>query len=252
MEDALRFPWKKSADACQTDEPRFGSITHVVDDGWVYLLGGWDKKPPFEIYNFWARIRLDADFTKRENYDFQVRGGAWQKTYENNDKLKPINNMDIQAQGAVIKCPELAPPGKPFMWFGVNKYMANHLYIGCSPHIDGPWEVEDGGEIPNDPAGHTGARYALYPHNRSCDPGKGLMLLSWSDAGQMGGKVNMAVYHFEKDDGSPPEPQRQFEQMGPKKGGFDGGAPQATQGSGQGGEQSGGHGIGGKLKGLFK
>lgn len=194
--------------------------------------------------NHWARIRLDADFTQRSNYQFWVKanGGEWAPNYSNDDDLLKLENLDIQAQGAVIKCPELAPEGKPFMWFGVNKFMANHLYIGCAPRPEGPWQMEDGGELPPDPAGQTGQRYAAYPHERSCNTSNGVMLVSWSDGGQMGGKVMMAKYHFEKEDGSPPEEAGHYEQK-----------PFISEGGHHGGEKGQEHhgGLKGKLKGLF-
>lgn len=163
--------------------------------------------------DLWARIRLDADFTKRQNYQFFVKnghGGEWAPNYKDFNELKNMNNLDIQAQGAVIKCPELAPEGKPYMWFGVNKFMAGHMYVGVAPKPEGPWEIEDGGELPKDP-GHDGPRYALYPHEKSSNTNNGTMLVSWSDGGQMGGKVVMAKFHFEKEDNSPPEPQEHYE-----------------------------------------
>lgn len=187
--------------------------------------------------DLWCRIRLDADFTKRQNYQFWVKnghGGGWESTYKDFNHLKNVNILDTQAQGAVIKCPELAPEGKPYMWFGVNKFMASHLYVGVAPRPEGPWEVEDGGELPKDPQ-HEGPRYALYPHDRSCDTSNGVMLCSWSDGGQMGGKVVMAKFHFEKEDNSPPEAKEHYELV-----------PRKEHGGGGGGD---GHGhIGGQLK----
>ncbi|KAI9660367.1 MAG: hypothetical protein M1821_009717 [Bathelium mastoideum] len=183
------------------DEPRFGSISHLCDDdGWVYLLGGKDPQPPFDLRNLFTRIRRDADFTRRENYEFWVKdgeGGKWVKEYSNLDELKDLGDFNVQAQGAIIKCPDLAPEGKPYLWFGVNKFMANHLYVACAAAVTGPWDVQDLGEIPDDPDGKSGPRYALYPNPRASRLEKGEMICTWSDGGQMGGKVLAARFWFD-------------------------------------------------------
>lgn len=65
----------------------------------------------------WARIRRDADFTKRANYQFWLPSKQWGPwTSGKLDDLQRVEGLDVQAQGAVIKCPELAPEGKPYMW----------------------------------------------------------------------------------------------------------------------------------------
>ncbi|KAF2230463.1 hypothetical protein EV356DRAFT_508993 [Viridothelium virens] len=204
------------------EEPRFGSISHLCDDdGWVYLLGGKEPNPPFDMRNLFARIRRDAVFTQRENYEFWVKdgeGGKWAKDYSDLDELKSLGDFNVQAQGAIIKCPELAPEGKPYMWFGVNKFMASHLYVGCAPVVTGPWDVQDLGEIPKDPDWESGPRYALYPNPQASNMAVGEMLCTWSDGGQMGGKVLAARFWFDAVGG--PDLLQSQEQSSQQRSGF--------------------------------
>ena len=164
------------------------------------------------MWNYFARIRRDADFTQRENYEFWVKdgeAGRWAKNYTGLDELKDLNDFNVQAQGAILKCPELAPERKPYMWFGVNKFMASHLYVGCAPVITGPWDIQDLGEVPEDPDGKSGPRYALYPNPQASNLEGGEMLCTWSDGGQMGGKVLAARFWLETAGGSDPPPVEQ-------------------------------------------
>ena len=175
-------------------------------------MGGKDPQPPFDMRNFFTRIRRDADFTRRENYEFWVKNaqeGRWAKEYSHLDELKGLDDFNVQAQGAIIKYPEFAPEGKPYLWFGVNKFMANHLYVACAPAVTGPWDVQDIGEIPDDPDGKSGPRYALYPSPRASSLDRGEMICTWSDAGQMGGKVLVARFWFDMIGGlGPLQPQQ--------------------------------------------
>ncbi|KAK4615520.1 hypothetical protein CLAFUR4_10157 [Fulvia fulva] len=197
-------------------EPKFGSISHLCDDdGFVYLMGGYDPTPgSLDMRCHLARIRRDADFTKRENYSFFCDSmdmkGEWRQQYDDPNQLAKMGDLDIQAQGKLFKTPDFAPEGRRYMWIGVNKFMAGHFYVGSAPAITGPWEVHDFGELPNDPHpydGHSsGPKYALYPNPRASDLARGEMLCTWTDAAQMGGKVIAAKFWFEGDYERPPPP----------------------------------------------
>lgn len=198
-------------------EPKFGSISHLCDDdGWVYLLGAHDPAPQqFDVRCHLARIRRDADFTQRGNYEVWINTldgvGAWEKHYNHVDDLKKLQDLDIQAQGAIFKAPEFAPEGKPYLWIGVNKFGVGHFYVGAAPAVTGPWEVQDLGELPRDPdpwdGKSSGPKYALYPNPRASDLARGEMLCTWTDAAQLGGKVIAARFWFEGSyDRRPPPP----------------------------------------------
>lgn len=192
----------------------------------MYLLGAKDPDPSkFDMRCHLARIRRDADFTKRENYEFFKNSmdfkGEWGRSYNSSGDLAQLQDLDGQAQGALIKVPNFAPEGKPYMWIGVNKFMAGHMYVGCAPKVTGPWEVKDLGPLPEDPhppqTQKKGPKYALYPNPKASDMAKGEMLCTWTDATQMGGKVLAARFYFEGQFDSPPVPHAQAEE---KHGGF--------------------------------
>ena len=180
------------------NEPHFGAATYLCeDDGFVYLLGCKDApQPTLDVRNHWARIKRDADFRNRGNYEFLLENGQWNTQYQL-DQLRNI--MGAQAQGSIIKEPLLGPQGRPYLWFGVNKFCASRLYIACAPQLAGPWEEWEGPELPAN-IGGGGLRYCLYPHERSCKPAEGEMLISWSDnANNMGGMVVQAMFKFAMD-----------------------------------------------------
>ncbi|KAK6610606.1 hypothetical protein H4I96_02204 [Botrytis cinerea] len=159
------------------NEPHFGMKTYVVgDDGYIYLFGSKDApSPTLDLKNHWARIRSGSDFTSRENYEFLIhtldgKSKVWDRSYSLHQL---VNLIPVQAQGAIIKVPELAPK---------------------DGHIFGPWEEWEGPEIPK--FGGGGLRYTLYPHERSCQLENGEMRISWSDDKQMGGMVVQAMLHF--------------------------------------------------------
>ncbi|KAG4025632.1 hypothetical protein MFRU_053g00010 [Monilinia fructicola] len=183
-------------------EPQFGITTHVVgQDGYIYLFGAKDApSPTLDLKNHWARIKSGSDFTSRENYEFLIhtldgKSQVWNRSYSLHQL---VNVIPVQAQGAIIKVPELAPKGRPYLWFGNNKFPANKIYIACAPKLEGPWEEWEGPEIPT--FGGGGLRYTLYPHERNCQPGKGEMRISWSDDKQLGGMVIQAMLRFVVDE----------------------------------------------------
>lgn len=87
----------------------------------------------------------------------------------------------------------------------MNKFIAGHLYIGCSAKIEEGWDVQDGGELPH-LLKPDSQRYASYPHPQASRTDQGQMLCSWSDGGQMGGMVCMAMYNFEMEGDALPLP----------------------------------------------
>ncbi|CAK4029776.1 Hypothetical predicted protein [Lecanosticta acicola] len=198
-------------------EPSFGSVTNLCDDdGWVYTLGTYDPNPSqLDLRTHIARIRRDADFTQRANYEFFINTldgkGMWSKTYNSIDDLKRLGDMDVQSQGEMIKVPSFAPEGRPYMWIGNNKFGAGIMYVGCAPRPEGPWEVVEMGDIPNDPAPwdgkSSGPKYSFFPNPRASDLDRGEIICTWTDAAQMGGKVIAARFWFEGDyERGPPPP----------------------------------------------
>lgn len=90
------------------------------------------------------------------------------------------------------------------------------MYVGSSPRPEGPWEIHEMGEIPNDPAPwdgkSSGPKYSFFPNPRASDLQKGEMVCTWTDAAQMGGKVVAARFWFEMEGGGKaeglPQPQQ--------------------------------------------
>ncbi|QSZ35674.1 hypothetical protein DSL72_006796 [Monilinia vaccinii-corymbosi] len=180
------------------NEPQFGMITHLVEeDGYIYLLGAKDApSPTLDLKNHWARIRSGSDFTMRGNYEFLVhtldgKSQVWDHSYSLHQL---VNVIAVQGQGAIIKVPELAPKGRPYLWFGNNKFPANKIYIACASRLEGPWEEWEGPEIPK--FGGGGLRYTLYPHERNCHAENGEIRISWTDDKQLGGMVIQAMLRF--------------------------------------------------------
>lgn len=196
----LRCPGRSfNVNLLQPDEPRFGSISTLIDeDGYVYLLGG----PGFTTYM--ARIKHKSDFRQRSNYEYFTTTG-WRNSYKDKDDL--YNVLDDQMHGAMFKCHEdkFAPAGRRYIWFGVNKWLDNKVWIACAERPEGPWEKHLLGYAPKLLGDNSGVRYCLYPHTWYGTMEKGEVLLSWTDNGILGGIVGLALYKFEleerKDEG---------------------------------------------------
>ena len=84
---------------------------------------------------------------------------------------------------------------------GVSKFPAGHLFVGAAPSVTGPWEVVDVAPIPDDPdpwdGKSSGPKYAFFPNPRASDLANGVVLCTWTDAAQMGGKVIAARFSFD-------------------------------------------------------
>jgi hypothetical protein len=101
-----------------------------------------------------------------------------------------------QGQGAIVYMPEHAPDGKPFMWFGCEKFPTSKLWVGAAARPEGPWELHSMGEMPKVEPEHSKLRYCIYPHLWASSPARGQILISWTDDGTMGGKVFAGVFTF--------------------------------------------------------
>lgn len=177
------------------EDPLWGNMSNIAaPDGWTYLLSGKG------LDNFMARIRTDANFGDPSNYQFLRKGGEWVSSYSG--PHGPFGELahDIlagQGQGAIVYLPEHAPEGKPYMWFGNEKFPTSKLWVGAAARPEGPWEVHCIGEMPQvDGPAQSKLRYCIYPHLWGSSPGKGEILISWTDDGTMGGKVFMGVFAF--------------------------------------------------------
>ncbi|PSN65232.1 hypothetical protein BS50DRAFT_575287 [Corynespora cassiicola Philippines] len=180
--------------AFDPDGPLWGNMSNIAaPDGWTYLLSGK------ELDNYMARIRTDADFGDPSNFQFLKKGGEWVSSYH--APYGPFGELahDIlhgQGQGAIVYMPEYAPEGKPFMWFGCEKFPTSKLWIGAAERPEGPWELHTVGDMPKILGDQSKTRYCIYPHIWGGSPDRGEILISWSDDGVMGGKVGMAVFPF--------------------------------------------------------
>ncbi|KAF2760228.1 hypothetical protein EJ05DRAFT_276114 [Pseudovirgaria hyperparasitica] len=174
-------------------EPRFFSITaYPHTDGYVYGFGSLGN----ELGNKLARVPINADFTQRSSYEFFAKGGAsWVKDFQdpNADLEDVIAGM---SQGGILYMPDHGPAGKPFVWFGVNKFMSGDFYVGAAERIEGPYDIHEIGHGPKimPKSDHL---YCLYPHDWASDFGNGMVCVSWSDDGELGGKVAAGRYYFE-------------------------------------------------------
>jgi len=191
----------------QEKEPHFGSISHHIDpDGYVYLLGHYDPDASkLDLRTHLCRIHHSADFTSREAYEFLVdaldgSGPMWDKSYTL-QSLHRLGDLNVQAQGVLFRAPEFAPQGRPYLWMGVSKFPAGHMFVGSAPAVTGPWEVVDVAPIPDDPnpwdGKSSGPKYAFFPNPKASDLAAGEVLCTWTDAAQMGGKVIAAKFWFE-------------------------------------------------------
>lgn len=176
------------------DGPAWGNISNIAaPDGWTYLLTGR------ELDNYMARIRTDADFADARNYQFLNKGGEWVSSYH--APYGPFGELahDVlhgQGQGAIVYLPEHGPEGKPYVWFGCEKFMTSQLWVGAAERPEGPWELHGVGEMPKINGDQSKTRYCIYPHLWGSAPGRGEMLISWSDDGTMGGKVAVGIFTF--------------------------------------------------------
>jgi hypothetical protein len=176
------------------EDPLWGNMSNIAaPDGWTYLLSGKG------LDNFMARIRTDADFENPSNYQFLKKGGEWVSSYQG--PHGPFGELahDVlqgQGQGAIVYMPDYAPEGKPYMWFGCEKFPTSKMWVGAAPRPEGPWELHDMGEMPRVEPEHSRLRYCIYPHIWGSSPGRGKMLISWTDNGTMGGKVFMGYFNF--------------------------------------------------------
>lgn len=143
-----------------------------------------------------ARVRHKSDLRQRSNYEYLTNTG-WKSTYKGIDDLQ--NVLDDQMHGTMFKCPDekFAPEGRPYIWFGVNKWLDNKLWIACAEKPEGPWDKQFLGELPRFLGDNSGNRYCLYPHPWFGNLENGEMLLSWTDNGILGGIVCLGMYKFE-------------------------------------------------------
>jgi hypothetical protein len=175
------------------DGPLWGNMSNIsAPDGWTYLLSGKG------LDNYMARIRTDADFANRENYQFFKKNGRWESTYT--EPHGPFGELahDVlcgQGQGAIIYAPEFAPHGKEYLWIGCDKFMTSKLYMGAAPRPEGPWDIHSLGEMPKITE-HAKTRYCIYPHFWGSDLSVGKILITWSDDGTLGGKVAAGMFNF--------------------------------------------------------
>lgn len=174
--------------------PAWGNMSNIAaPDGWTYLLTGR------ELDNYMARIRTEADFSDRKNYQFLKKGGEWISSYQ--APYGPFGELahDVlhgQGQGAIVYMPEYGPEGKPYVWFGCGKFPTSELWVGAAEAPEGPWEVYSLGEMPKVNGEQSKTRYCIYPHLWGSIPERGEMLISWSDDGTMGGKVASGLFTF--------------------------------------------------------
>lgn len=178
------------------DGPIWGNMSNIATpDGWTYLLSGKG------LDNYMARIRTDADFTDRLNYQFLKKSGRWESSYT--EPHGPFGELahDVlcgQGQGAIIHVPAFAPHGKEYLWIGCEKFMTSQLCMGAAARPEGPWEIHKLGEMPKITE-TAKTRYCIYPHLWGSDLDQGKILITWSDNGTMGGKVAAAIFTFALD-----------------------------------------------------
>ncbi|KAL1599918.1 hypothetical protein SLS60_007723 [Paraconiothyrium brasiliense] len=144
------------------------------------------------------RIKTDADFADKTNYQFLKKSGKWESTYT--QPHGPFGELahDVlcgQGQGAIVHVPEFAPLGKEYLWIGCAKFMVSKLYVGAAPRPEGPWDVHELGEMPKI-TDHAKTRYCIYPHLWGSNLGEGKILITWSDDGTLGGKVAAGMFTF--------------------------------------------------------
>lgn len=152
----------------------------------MYLLGGHRDEGGWPR-NVLARIKYGEDLTQRSSYQFHCQNGGWQSSFARGDDL--TDTCSTQGHGKMFKVGENGPEGKPYMWIGVDKWMSSKLYLGVAPAPEGPWEIQDVGEVPKILGDKSKTRYCLYVHEWGSNFAQGELLISWSDDGQMGGLV---------------------------------------------------------------
>lgn len=179
------------------DGPLWGNMSNIsAPDGWTYLLSGKG------LDNYMARIKTDANFAERENYQFLKKSGNWEPSYT--EPHGPFGELahDVlcgQGQGAIVHLPHFAPRGREYLWIGCEKFMTSKLYVGAAPKPEGPWDIHDLGEMPKITE-HAKTRYCIYPHIWASDLEGGKIFITWSDDGTMGGKVAAGVFHLALED----------------------------------------------------
>lgn len=167
-------------------------------DGYVYCFGSHGM----EWGNYLARVARHVDLSQRSNYEFFGKGSKWIKDYDLSSFESVVRDLEpvlgTMSQGAIVYDPDHGPEGKPFLWFGVNKFMASRCYVGAAEKIEGPWDVHDMDELPKVLGDKSVHRYCLYPHMWASDMARGEVTMSWSDDGQFGGKVAMGRFYFKQ------------------------------------------------------
>ncbi len=106
--------------------------------------------------------------------------------------------------------PDHGPAGKPYVWVGVNKWMDSKMWCAAASKPEGPYDIQFLMETPKVMGSKSQHRYCIYPHLWAYDLAQGELLVSWSDDGQMGGKVAAAKLRFEMVE--PPKQEQEQEQ----------------------------------------
>ncbi|KAB8416413.1 hypothetical protein FH972_024932 [Carpinus fangiana] len=177
-----------------TDEPCFGSISILhAPDGWVYCLGG------YQLVNYLARVRADADFSDRSAYQFLCSswsGPQWRSSYNAVNELQTLGDLNVMGHASLLYLPDHGPRGRPFVCIGCDKFLSSKIFVACAERMEGPWRSAVLCDAPKAKA-FTNHRYCIYPHVWASNLANGEMVISWSDDGSMGARCIMGRFQWE-------------------------------------------------------
>lgn len=151
------------------DEPRAGTFSAILEGSNIYLYG--------EMEGTTVLARVPRNCTGDKEWYRFWNGREYAKDYK---EAVPVFK-DLQ-HGCIFRS-KLFGAQRPWVFVGCNKWADNHILIGASAALEGPWELTatckaEGIDIPIGPDSYM---YCMYAHPWASDEEKAQLMVTWSE-----------------------------------------------------------------------
>ena len=150
-------------------EPRLGSFSAHIEDGFVYLYG----QIPGGCRIVLARVYINLA-ERREAYE-HWDGHGWVQ----GDWSCSVPMFTDLPQGAIFRS-EMFGKGREYVVVGVSKWADSKIRIGFAEKPEGPWDIREaavakGINYPDD------YMYCIYPHTWAVEDDDASLMITWSE-----------------------------------------------------------------------
>ena len=166
-----------------SNEPRIGSFSTIVEGDFVYLFGQHERpkqkapdehpddtaEPKKELHVFLARVDKCRPFD-RAAYEY------WNGTEYTECLWDAVPVFRGLHQGAIIRS-TLWGPSKPWVFVGNDGTGSSQILVGAAKHLEGPWETHkvctaEGIDYKED------FKYCMYPHQWASNEEQGELIIT--------------------------------------------------------------------------